>query len=453
MIFMVLIITILVCMLLFPAGAFAQGDSARVFTDKSPLIYEDALDRWPYSFVNEEGKPDGFNIELTEMLLSELDIPFEIRIRPLPEVTSDIKAGRADLTFSQNAGFGGQTGLLSRTPVMLFTQSVLTPKSKPLTIRSFRDLRNSGQQVTVSDSSLCHHIMLDYGWADHAVVSTDMSKSIRALNDTQEGVIVWNTLSLKWLVNHYQLGDVVLTPVDMPHGEYKFMSNSQQLLDSIDQAYLNLCADGKLSALESKWLYPVREQPEEPLWKKVVSAMAILLAAAILFCLMYIVRKNRQMEESNDRLTQSLAEICMSVQAHMGNSCYADSKSEFSMEDFLRHKEQADRHIAKLKKDNSDRSLRYWSMFYSDEAGVFVFGTDGCIQNANYKAGLLFNCDIDKLVEQNTDINSLFHTTFNNLSDADGYKGSIESDGSTVSFQMKAVYNNKVLLGIYVFCL
>ena len=34
---MVLIITILVCMLLFPAGAFAQGDSARVFTDKSPL--------------------------------------------------------------------------------------------------------------------------------------------------------------------------------------------------------------------------------------------------------------------------------------------------------------------------------------------------------------------------------------------------------------------------------
>lgn len=32
---MVRIITILVCMLLCPAGAFAQGDSARVFTDNN----------------------------------------------------------------------------------------------------------------------------------------------------------------------------------------------------------------------------------------------------------------------------------------------------------------------------------------------------------------------------------------------------------------------------------
>lgn len=451
---MVRIITILVCMLLCPAGAFAQGDSARVFTDKSPLIYEDASNMWPYSFVNEEGKPDGFNIDLIEMLLSELAIPYEIHIKSLPEVIGDMTSGRADLTFILEAGFGQKLGLFSRTVPMLFTQSVVTPKSKPLTIRSFRDLRNIKHQVTVNDSSLCHHIMLDYGWTDHAIVSSDMSQSIRALNDSQEGVIVWNTLSLKWLIHHYQLDNVVLTPVDMPHGEYRFLSNSQSLLDSIDQAYLDLCADGKLSALESKWLYPVREQPDEPVWKKAVAAMAVMLPVAILFCLMYIVRKNRQVEESNDRLTQSLAEICMSVQVHMGNSCYAGSKSEFSMEDFLRHKEQADRHIAKLKKDNSDRSLRYWSMFYSDEAGVFVFGTDGCIQNANYKAGLLFNCDIDKLVEQNTDINSLFHTTFNNLCDADGYKGCIKVGESTVRFQMKAAYNNnKVLLGIYVFCL
>lgn len=122
---MVRIITILVCMLLCPAGAFAQGDSARVFTDKSPLIYEDASNMWPYSFVNEEGKPDGFNIDLIEMLLSELAIPYEIHIKSLPEVIGDMTSGCADLTSSLEAGFGQKLGLFSRTVPMLFTQSAI----------------------------------------------------------------------------------------------------------------------------------------------------------------------------------------------------------------------------------------------------------------------------------------------------------------------------------------
>lgn len=44
------------------AVAFAQSDTTRVFSESSPLIYEDVWDLWPYSFLNDNGDPDGFNV-------------------------------------------------------------------------------------------------------------------------------------------------------------------------------------------------------------------------------------------------------------------------------------------------------------------------------------------------------------------------------------------------------
>ena len=38
-------------------------------------------DLWPYAFLNENGEPDGFNVELIRMLLGELKIPYVIKLK------------------------------------------------------------------------------------------------------------------------------------------------------------------------------------------------------------------------------------------------------------------------------------------------------------------------------------------------------------------------------------
>ena len=53
----------------------AEGDSTRVYTEQHPLVYEDAWDLWPYAFLNDNGEPDGFNIELIRLIMKELNIP------------------------------------------------------------------------------------------------------------------------------------------------------------------------------------------------------------------------------------------------------------------------------------------------------------------------------------------------------------------------------------------
>ena len=45
-------------------------DTTRTYTTSHPLIYEDAWDLWPYVFLNENGEPDGYNIDLPSPMSS-----------------------------------------------------------------------------------------------------------------------------------------------------------------------------------------------------------------------------------------------------------------------------------------------------------------------------------------------------------------------------------------------
>ena len=60
------LISLLFCLLASPKIAQAN-DSTRVFTPEHPLVYEDAWDLWPYSFLNASGEAVGYNIDLVKL--------------------------------------------------------------------------------------------------------------------------------------------------------------------------------------------------------------------------------------------------------------------------------------------------------------------------------------------------------------------------------------------------
>ena len=82
----------------------------------------------------------------------------------LEETFNDLKSGKSDLTLGLAVGYHDEYGLYGKNAVTLFTQSVVTPKSKPVQIKTFRDLSKPGMQVIVNSNSMCYHLMLDYGW-------------------------------------------------------------------------------------------------------------------------------------------------------------------------------------------------------------------------------------------------------------------------------------------------
>ena len=52
------------------------------FSMDNPVVYEDAWDLWPYTFL-EDGEPTGYNVELIKMIFEELGWPYEIKLKIL----------------------------------------------------------------------------------------------------------------------------------------------------------------------------------------------------------------------------------------------------------------------------------------------------------------------------------------------------------------------------------
>ena len=297
---------IILCFTLGCHNLFAQQNSTKHFMDRDTLVFEDSESIWPYTFLNDEGKPDGYCIDLLDMLMEELNIPYVVHLKNHQEVLRDLKEGKADLILGLADVYEEKYGHYSQSTITLLTQSMVTPKSRPVTLKSFRNLKT--QQVIVKDSGLVHHLMIDYGWGDNAIVRKDMATAIREVNDKQEGQIVWNTMTLKWLINHYKLDGLVLTPVNMPHGETKFLSNNQELLDLIDHTYTELSVAGKLEPLEQKWLHPDPPQLEVHQWVWYMAAIAgvLLLVATVLMIIE--LRNNYKQTKNYHKLANKLAD-------------------------------------------------------------------------------------------------------------------------------------------------
>jgi PAS domain-containing protein len=466
--------------------------------------------------------------------MRELNIPYVVRLKPAQEAFDDLKTGKADLTLGLAAGFHDAYGHYGRHTITLFTQSVATPKSKTVEIKTFRDLGKEGLKVIVNDSSLCHHLMLDYGWGDNAIVSRDMKKSIQQISADGEGQIVWNTLSLRWLIKRYHLSNLELTPVNMPHGEYKFMSNDQHLLDLLDEAYANLHLEDEIAPIENKWLYPERQEKEKPLWLWVLIGIAsLLLIAAIVGFVSYQLRFRRVMK-TNKQLNRRLALINETTKVRIwtydvntheffwrdenGRVAYTYTMEEFSHryseEDFKHLKDALDRLISqhkdakgheeeqvtlelkakdmedgdnevrtflvvvsvlrrdehgkpsvligtkkdvtearRLKRLEDERTLRYWSIFYSQDAAIILFDRLGVIQDISPKACELCRCDGDKLIKQRIHINDLFKSKFTDMSKVNGFHAIQVVNDVRIEYQLKTFYNDSnELLGIFAFC-
>ncbi|MBO4718663.1 MAG: transporter substrate-binding domain-containing protein [Prevotella sp.] len=273
---------LIVYLLSLTAVSAQEADSTRVFTKENPLIYEDAWDLWPYAFLNENGEPVGFNIDLLKLVCKELDIPYIIKLKPTTEALNDLKSGKADLMCGMDAHFHDDYAMYGKSVLQLFTHSIVHQKGIKPVVQDVEDLAD--YRVIVHSGSFSHHLMIRRGWSNNAIPYDDMQEAVQKAHLDPNSQIVWNTLSLKWLIHKFQFDNLELSPVDIQHGEYKFMSNNPRLLQRIDSIYTILRSQERIRPIQNKWFYPERQDTGIPSW---IWKLAILLALGILASLIY----------------------------------------------------------------------------------------------------------------------------------------------------------------------
>ena len=282
-------------------------DSIVVYNDKRPLIYEDAWDLWPYVFLNENGEPDGYNIDLLKMIFKELDIPYEIRLRPTLEAQKDLKEHKSDLMLRMDADFARHNSSYGRTIVQIFTHSLVKPKGQAVNARNGKEL--SRYPVIVHNKSFSHYKLMENGWAKEIIPYDDMKEAIQNVSTENNGIILWNSMSLKWLMTKYHTDNLEIIPFDFPYGEYKFFANDQHLLNQLDSVYSILRSNDRLTAIQNKWFYPERQETGIPSWIWDMVKFFTILAVGILVYYTFFKIRERKMTQKINKENQRLSLI------------------------------------------------------------------------------------------------------------------------------------------------
>ncbi len=282
-------------------------DSIVVYNDKRPLIYEDAWDLWPYVFLNENGEPDGYNIDLLKMIFKELDIPYEIRLRPTLEAQKDLKDHKSDLMLRMDADFARHNSSYGKTIVQIFTHSLVKPKGQAVNARNGKEL--SRYPVIVHDKSFSHYKLKENGWAKEIIPYDDMKEAIQNVSTENNGIILWNSMSLKWLMTKYHTDNLEIIPFDFPYGEYKFFANDQHLLNQLDSVYSILRSNDRLTAIQNKWFYPERQETGIPSWIWDMVKFFTILAVGILVYYTFFKIRERKMTQKINKENQRLSLI------------------------------------------------------------------------------------------------------------------------------------------------
>ena len=299
------VILTLVCCTVWTFCQAQSEDSTRIYTEEHPLVYEDAWDLWPYAFLNDTGEPVGYNIDLLKLIFKRLDIPYKIKLKPVKEALSDLKAGRSDLMCSIEAPFHDEYAQYGKSVIQIFTHSVVHKKDEPVYVKTINDL--ASQRVIVHRGGLTQHLMTQRGWEKNAIAYNDIQEALQYVHSTEGNQIIANTLSMKWLIHKFQYDELELTPINIQHGDYKFMSNNPRLLEQLDSVFFLLNSTGQLQPIQEKWFYPEHKETGIPswVWYVVVALLLIILIILIYYISsrFYEQRMTKSAQRSNNRLS------------------------------------------------------------------------------------------------------------------------------------------------------
>ena len=287
------------------SAAEPDKESVRQFTSEQPLVYEDAWDLWPYVFLNENGEAVGYNVDVLKLIFQRLNIPYVIKLKPTDKVMNDLREGMADLTLGMEDSFHQEYGQFGKAVIHIFTHSIVHRADEPVRIKNVNDLKH--QKIIVHKGSFSYYLMMKNGWVHKAVPYNDMQDAVQLVHNQPGYQIIWNTLSLKWLLHKFHYDDLELTPVKVQHGEYKFMSNNPRLLHQLDSVYAQLDAEGHLRPIQNKWFYPDRKDSGIPSWIWIVIiALLLFTVVSTVFYTIYRKREKRMtknVRNSNRRLS------------------------------------------------------------------------------------------------------------------------------------------------------
>ena len=247
----------------------------------SAIVIGGDRDYPPYEFIDKDGKPAGYNVDLTRAIADVMGMQVAFRFGGWSEIRSALMSGSVNVLQGISYSEERARILAFSTPHTIINHAIFARKDTP-PVRSVEELR--GKQVIVFQDGIMHDYLKSLGFGSNLILTDTPADALRLLSSGRHDYAVLAMLPGMYIIREHKLSNLipVAKSISTQRYGYAVKKGDEELLARFNEGLAILKKTGRYQEIYDKWLGVLG--PPRVTWEKVVGygAMVLIPLLAIL---------------------------------------------------------------------------------------------------------------------------------------------------------------------------
>jgi len=241
----------------------------------------------PYEYIDKDGRPAGYNVELTKAIAEVMGLKVEIRLGDWDDIIGSLNEGDIDVLQGIVASQEREKQFVFSSAHAIIHHSVFARKGTPAP-KGLSGLENKA--VMVQNKSTMHGYLLQNKVNASIFPVSAHVEALRSLASGEHDYVLGANLPGLYLVKEFGLSNLVLVgnPFTSQRYGYGVLKGNEPLVAQFSEGLAILRNTGRQQEIYDKWL-GVLEQDQVPPWQQfgllaiLVSILLLLIAGVVMF--------------------------------------------------------------------------------------------------------------------------------------------------------------------------
>ncbi|MFO7749195.1 MAG: transporter substrate-binding domain-containing protein [Desulfobacteraceae bacterium] len=261
----------------------------------------------PYEFLDDNGRPAGYNVDLTRAIAREMGLNIEIRLGRWTERLHALENGRIDVMQGMFYSTSRDLKFDFTQPHTVSRYIAVVRKGDGAPPESIEDL--AGKRIAVEQGDILHDFAVENGLEDQVVTVADQEKALGELSKGEHDCALVSLITAHYLTNRHKWSNLVFGKKPILSSEYCYASSkgSKALLAQFSEGLKALESSGEYRQIHDKWLGVYKEKSTSLADALRYSAIVIIpLLLIVMLAVIWSWSLRRQVTEKTKALQKSL---------------------------------------------------------------------------------------------------------------------------------------------------
>ena len=234
----------------------------------------------PYEFIDKDGKPAGYNVDLTRAIAEVMGMKVEFRFGDWSDMRSGLLKKKIDILQGISYSDTRSSSVDFSPPHTIVHHAIFARRESP-PVRTLEELR--GKKVIVFRDGIMHEVLNRMGFGRDLILTPTPSEALRLLASGQHDYAVVAMLPGMYLIRELHLSNLVPVARSVVSQQYCYgvAKGNSELLTRFSEGLAILNKTGQYKPIYDKWL-GVDEPP------RVTKSMALKYGAMVMIPLLVI---------------------------------------------------------------------------------------------------------------------------------------------------------------------